>query len=204
MRTTIGLALALSVALVRSSSAVPSVERITSREVTLPTGARLPIVLDTSVASNTSRVEQSVSGHTSRDVVVNGVVVIPAGSQVIGVVTDARQSGKVKGLAHVAMRFSTLVPKGSTERYRIRTAAIGRTAPATKKADAEKIGIPAAGGAVIGALVGGKKGALIGAGAGGGGGTAVVMATRGKETGFARGTALALRLLAPVTLKIRR
>ena len=42
------------------------------------------------------------------------------------------------------------------------TAAIGRTAPATKKKDALEIGAPAAGGAIIGALVGGKKGAPIG------------------------------------------
>ena len=48
-------------------------------------------------------------------------------------------------------------------------------APATKKKDALKIGVPAAGGASIGALVGGKKGAGIGALAGGGAGTAYVL-----------------------------
>src|SRR5437660_1393729 len=115
-----------------------------AREITMPAGTQLPIVLDTSVSSNASRVEQPVSGHVSRNVSVNGVIVIPAGSEVYGVVTDARRSGKVKGRAHVSIRFNTLVPKGSTERYRIQTAAIGRTAPATKKDDAIKIGAPAA------------------------------------------------------------
>jgi hypothetical protein len=201
MRATFGLAIVLSMFGVHQATAnsLPA----GTREITLPAGARLPVVLDTAIASNTSRVEQAVSGHTSRDVVVNGVVVVPAGSQVTGVVTDARRSGKVKGRAHIAMRFTTLVPKNGSERYQIRTAALGRTAPATKKNDAVKIGAPAAGGAVIGAIAGGKKGALIGAGIGGGAGTAVVLDTRGKETGFARGTPLTIRLSAPVAVKVR-
>jgi hypothetical protein len=173
-----------------------------AKEITLPAGTRLPIVLDTAVGSNTSRVEQPVSGHVTRNVLMNGVVVVPADSEVFGVVTDARQSGKVKGLAHVAIRFNTLVPKGSTERYRIQTGSIGRTAAATKRDDAAKIGVPAAGGALVGALIGGKKGALIGAGAGGGAGTAVVMTTRGKEVGIGRGAALGVRLISPLSVKV--
>ena len=156
------------------------------------------------MASNTSRAEQPVTGHVSRDVAVTGVVVVPAGSEVLGNVTSARQSGKVKGRAYIGIRFTTLVPKGSAERYRIRTSAIGRTAPATKRDDAVKIGAPAAGGALIGALVGGKKGALIGAGVGGGAGTAVVLTTSGKEVGIARGTALTVRLVSPAVVGVRR
>ena len=34
------------------------------------------------------------------------------GTQLSGVVTDATRSGKVKGLAHVAVRFTTLTPRG--------------------------------------------------------------------------------------------
>ena len=188
------LAIILSAPMMLSARAV--------KEITMPAGTRLPIVLDTPVASNTSRVEQPVSGHVTRDVSLNGVVVVPAGSQVYGVVTDAQRSGKVKGRAHVAIRFNTLVPKGSTERYRIQTGAIGRTAPATKRSDAVKIGAPAAGGALVGALIGGKKGALIGAGAGGGAGTAVVLSTRGKEVGIGRGAALALRLISAISVKV--
>ena len=74
-----------------------------------------------------------------------------------------------------------MTPRGDDERYDIQTATVGRTAPATKKEDAIKIGAPAAGGAIIGAIVGGKKGAAIGTAAGGGAGTAVVLSTRGKE-----------------------
>ena len=64
---------------------------------------------------------------------------------------------------------------------------MARTAAATKKKDAVEIGAPAAGGAIIGALVGGKKGALIGTAIGGGAGTAVVLSTRGKEVRLPKG-----------------
>jgi len=109
----------------------------------------------------------------------------------------------VKGRAHVAVRFDSLTPRGDDERYEIRAASIGRTAESTKKKDALEIGAPAAGGALIGALVGGKKGALIGTAVGGGAGTGVVLATKGKEVHLPKGSALGLKLAAPVTVKVR-
>jgi len=173
------------------------------REVTLPAGTLLPIVLDTAVASDTSRAEQAVAAHLSRPVSFHGQTVLPAGSRVSGVVTDATQSGRVKGRAHVALRFDSLTPSGSSERYDIKTAAIGRTAESTKKKDAVEIGAPAAGGAIIGAIVGGKKGAAVGGAIGGGAGTGVVLSTRGKEVSLPKGSALSLKLAAPVTLRVR-
>jgi hypothetical protein len=175
------------------------------KDVTIPAGTRLPIVLDTAVDSATSRVEQSVVGHLSRPVVVHGQTVLPQDTGVSGVVTDATRSGKVKGRAHVAVRFDTLTVRDANinERYRIDTAAISRTAPATKKKDATEIGVPAAGGAIIGGLISGKKGAVIGGAAGGGAGTAVVLSTRGKEVSLPKGTALTLRLAEPITVKVR-
>jgi hypothetical protein len=160
-------------------------------------------VLDTGVGSDTSRAEQPVHAHIARPIVVHGQTVLPAGTRVSGVVTDARRSGKVKGLAHVGVRFDTLVPRGDDERYRIHTAAVGRSAQSTKKKDALEIGAPAAGGAIIGAIIGGKKGAAIGTAAGGGAGTAVVLSTRGKEVHLPKGSALTLRLSEPVTIRIR-
>ncbi len=133
----------------------------------------------------------------------HGETVLAEGSAVNGVVTDATRSGKVKGRAHVAVRFDTLTPRGVDERYNIRTSAVGRTAPGTKKKDALEIGGGAAGGALIGALVGGKKGAAIGTAAGGGAGTAVVLSTRGKEVNLPKGAALTLRLMEPITVRVK-
>jgi hypothetical protein len=172
------------------------------REITLPAGTALPVVLEETVGSDISRVEQPVRAHIARPVAVRGQTVVPQGSLVSGVVTDATRSGKVKGRAHVAVRFDTLVRRGDEARYPIQTAAIGRVAPGTKKKDALKIGLPAAGGAVIGGLLGGEKGAVIGGAAGGGAGTAVVMSTRGKEVRLAKGSVLTLRLTRPLTVRV--
>jgi len=173
------------------------------REVTIPAGTRIPIVLDTSIGSDTSRVEQAVQAHLSQPIVVNGQTVLPTGSRVSGVVTDAAQSGKVKGRAHFSVRFTSVTPRGDNERYSFRAGSVTRTAPATKKRDAMEIGIPAAGGAVVGGLLGGKKGAVIGGAAAGGAGTAVVLNQRGKEVRLGKGAPLILRLSEPLTIRLR-
>jgi hypothetical protein len=173
------------------------------REITIPAGTRLAVTLDTPVGSDTSRVEQPVTAHLARAIHVRGAAALAAGSRLTGVVTDATRSAKVKGRAHVAMRFDSLTPSGDDQRYAIRTASVGRTAAATKGKDAMEIGAPAAGGAIIGALLGGKKGAAIGAGVGGGAGTAVVLSTRGKEIHLAKGAPLTLTLSAPVTVRVK-
>jgi hypothetical protein len=173
-----------------------------TREITLPAGTTLPVVLEETVGSDISRIEQPVRAHVARPIVVRGETVVPQGSVVTGVVTDATRSGKVKGRARVAVRFDTLAPRGEDARYPIHAGPISRLAPATKKKDALEIGLPAAGGAVVGGLLGGKKGALIGGAAGGGAGTAVVMSTRGKEVRLAKGSVVTVRLTRPLTLRV--
>jgi hypothetical protein len=186
------------------SAAAERARPVEMREVTLPAGTQLPLVLDTPVASDTSRVEQTVRAHIARPVVAGGVTVLPAGSAVSGVVTSAVRSGKVKGRAHVAVRFDSVTRRGDAEHYRMTTSALGRTAPATKKQDTLKVVAPAAGGAVIGRIVGGRKGALIGTGVGAGAGGAVVMSTRGKEVRLGKGTLVTVRLAEPLTIRVPR
>jgi len=173
------------------------------REITIPAGATLPIVLDTEIGSDTSHAEEAVAAHLAHAVTVHGETVLPAGSRVGGVVTSAVPSGRVKGRAHVAVRFDSVSPKGEDERYTIHAASIGRTAESTKKKDALEIGAPAAGGALIGAIVGGKKGAAVGGAIGGGAGAGVVLSTRGDEVRMPKGAALTLKLTAPVTVRVR-
>jgi hypothetical protein len=173
------------------------------REITLPAGTVLRLRTSRAFGSDISRAEQPVTATLARGVWLNGREVLPAGSTAYGVVTEARRSGKVKGRARVGVRFTEIAPRGDNERYRMRTHPRTAVAPATKKQDALTIGIPAAGGAANGAIVGGKKGAGLGALAGGGGGTAVVLTTRGKEVRVGRGVTLAIRLAAPLTVRIR-
>ena len=171
------------------------------REVTLPAGTVLPVDLETAVGSDISRVEQPVHGRLRHAVTVNGVQVLPAGTAVSGYVTAARRPGKVKGRGYVAMRFTDLDTPGAGT-TRISTAQISRLAPATKQKDALEILAPAAGGAVIGRVVGGKSGAAKGAVIGGAAGTGYVLSTRGKEVRIGKGADLAVKLTAPVTVRV--
>src|SRR3954470_91294 len=156
-------------------SHAPNAAQAEWREVTIPQGTTLSVVLEDSIGSDTSHVEQPVHAHVSHPVAVNGVTAIPPGSTVAGVVTEVTRAAKVKGRARVAFRFDSLTASGNDERYKIHTAAVDRMAPATKQKDAVKILAPAAAGALIGGIAGGRKAAVIGTAAGAGAGTAVVM-----------------------------
>lgn len=170
------------------------------REVIVPAGTVLRVQLETSVASDSSRIEDVVRGHLVAPIVVDGRTVVPTNSPVVGHVSQAVRSGKVKGLARIGVRFDSLTTDG--DRYAIQTRQWTKIAPSTKGKDAAKIGLPAAGGAIVGGIVGGKKGAAIGAGAGGGAGTAVVMTTRGKEVRLGRGAVLYVRLDRPLSVRV--
>lgn len=174
------------------------------REVTLPAGTVLPLTLRTSVGSATSNVEDQVRATLRSAVRINGVEALPEGTAVIGHVTDAQRSAKVKGRATVAFRFTRLDLPGEGGMTNIRTGTVTRTAEGTKKQDAAKIGGGAVGGAIIGGIIGGGDGAAKGAAIGGAGGTGVVLATRGKEIALAAGTPLSVKLAAPLTVRVRR
>lgn len=200
MRNHLGSRVALLVAAFSMLTTAVSAGPLGRREVTLPAGTLLPLTLDSYVASDSSRIESPVHAHLRRALIVDGVTVLPAGTPISGYVTDATRSGRVKGRAHVAFRFTTLSADG--ERYRVETSRVVRQAPATKRQDAAKIAVPAGAGAFIGALTNGKKGAAVGTAIGGGAGTGVVLATRGKEVRLGRGAPVAVRLLRPLRVSI--
>src|SRR5262245_33139255 len=52
------------------------------REITIPAGTTLPVVLDTTIGSDISRVEEPVRAHLSKPISVNGVTALPEGSVV--------------------------------------------------------------------------------------------------------------------------
>jgi hypothetical protein len=163
------------------------------REFTVPEGTVLSARLGDPIGSDTSHVGDPVEATLTEAVLVDGVEILPAGSVVTGVVTMADPAGKVSGRSGLAVRFQSVSIAGLDEKYDL-SANLHRTAAATKSTDAQKIGIPAAGGAIIGAIVGGKKGAGVGAIIGGGAGTAVVLATSGPEVRFRSGFILSIAL----------
>jgi outer membrane lipoprotein SlyB len=172
------------------------------REVTVPSGTLLPVELSTGVASATSRVEDPVRATLRRAITIGGVQALPAGTLMLGNVTAVERAARVKGRARIAFRFTSIDPPGDAERLSIRTQTVSRLAPATKKQDAAKIGGGAVGGAIIGGIIGGGDGAAKGAAVGGAAGTGVVLSTRGKDVRLPPGTNLAVRLSAPLTVRV--
>ena len=173
----------------------------TFREVTLPAGTTLLLRLRSAVASDSSQVEDVVRAELREAVSGGGTTVLPAGTEFAGTVTEAAQSGRVKGLARVAYRFDTLSLAG--ERHEIVTAPLVHEAESTKKEDATKIAIGAGAGAAIGALLGGGSGAAKGAAIGGAGGAGVVLGTRGDEVRLESGANVTTTLSKPLTIRVR-
>lgn len=172
------------------------------REVTIPAGTTLPLTLRTSVASDTSNLEDQVRGTLRRAITIEGVHALPAGTALIGHVTNVARSAKVKGRARIAFRFTRADLPGEGGVLKLRTNTVSRVAPATKKRDAATIGGGAVGGAIVGGILGGGDGAAKGAVIGGAGGTGVVLATRGREVRLPAGTAVSVKLAAPVTVRV--
>lgn len=171
------------------------------REYTVQEGTPLAVKLTTGVSSETSHVDDVVEGELAESVKVDGAVVLPAGSAVRGQVAAVQPSGKVKGLASLVLRFSSLTTSGAGDHYQI-AVQWGRQAQPTKGEDAKKIGIGAGAGAAIGAIIGGGKGAAIGAAAGGGAGTGVVLATPGKEVTLNSGAVVTIALDRDLDVKV--
>ena len=149
------------------------------------------------LASNTSKLEDPVRGSLAQPVVVGGTTALPTGAEFTGTVTNVQESGRVKGKAALAFRFVRLVAHGET--YRIQTSQVTSEAAADRGSDVKKGGLGAGVGAIVGGVVGGGKGAAIGAVAGGAG---TVMATKGNEVALEPGTVVTALLQEAVTVTV--
>jgi hypothetical protein len=187
----------------RDTEPARDISSVEYREVTVPAGTVLPLELKSTVSSATSHVEDPVHATLRRSIAIKGVTALPAGTAVVGHVTNAKRSARIKGRGQVGFRFTQVDLPGEGGRLAIRTSAVGRVAPGTKKRDAAEIGGGAVGGAIIGGIVGGGKGAAKGGAVGGAAGTGVVLATRGKDVAVRAGTPVSVRLLAPLTVRVR-
>ena len=70
------------------------------KEVTLPAGTTLRLDLKSSVASDTSKVEDAVRAALRQAVVVDGKTVLPVGTELAGTVTEVERSGRERDDVH--------------------------------------------------------------------------------------------------------
>jgi len=178
---------------------LPAIARF--REYTVPQGTALPVRLESAIGSDSARAGDPIEALLTEDVAVEGTDVFPAGSVVKGEVSAVQSSGRVKGRASLALQFTSVTVAGHDEPYPI-AARASWLAPGTGNKDVATVAVPAAGGAIIGAVVGGKKGALIGTAIGGAAGAGVVLSKAGPQIRLPRGTGLSLRLDQPVDVRV--
>lgn len=158
----------------------------------LPEGTTLHLIMETALSSASSKQGDLVVAKLADDAKVGDKVVLTRGTELKGQVTAAIPSGRTKGLARLAFDFDRLLLKG--KEHPIEARAIDITADTTHKRDAEIVGAGTLGGAIIGALAKGKKGAGIGALVGAGAGGGVVLTNKGKEVKIPSGAQLGIKL----------
>jgi hypothetical protein len=181
----------------------PSAPARTFDEVVIPSASVIGLQIETPVSSERAKVEDRVEARVLRDVMVDGRTAVPAGTRAIGSVTLVERGGKMKERARLGVRFHTLVLADATE-LPMRTDAIMREGDSPAGESARKIGGAAAGGAILGAIIGGKKGAIVGGATGAAGGSAIVMAGDRNAATLPVGAVVTVRLAAPVTVEVER
>jgi hypothetical protein len=183
----------------------------------IPQGAHVMLRMENSVSTRTAKDGDYVYLRTGSPVSVAGAIVLPAGSYVQGVVSNAKRSGRVKGRAELAIRLESItLPSGSVYKFSPKLASVDSGAGeqriarnenavqegTTRGRDAARIAILAGSGASIGAIVDRSVSAAgIGAGAGAAVGLATVLLTRGREVELRQGTALDVVFDRAVTLE---
>lgn len=183
--------------------AVAETVEVQLEELVVSADSVVGLVLESTISSESARVEDTVEARVGRDVRVGRRVAIPAGSQALGSVIAVDRGGKFKNRARLGVRFHTLLLSDGT-RLPVTTETIYRYGDGPSDSSAKRIGGGAVAGAILGAILGGAKGAAVGATAGAGGGTAVVMAGERSAAVFVAGSEVTARILSPVSVAVDR
>lgn len=185
-------------------AAEPAREEPRTVAMTVPAGTRLEVELTRTLASNTSSPGDAFRARVSEDVVQDGVVVIPRGSEILGEVTEAVPLKKVGGQARLALKLTDLVlPSGRTVPVQASFLQEGRN---ETRRDAATIGGATAGGAILGRILNKgdrSRGSIIGALIGAAAGTAIASKTPGEEVVIPEGSAVTLRLDDAVQVRVK-
>jgi type IV secretion system protein VirB10 len=199
-----------------------SASESTPGEVTVSAGTRVPLALINSVSTKHSAQGDRVYLQTVFPILVNNRIVIPAGSYVLGTVTEVKRPGRVKGRGELWVRFDSLtLPNGVTRDFRARLGGVdglsdeeldrkegeGKVvSDSNKGGDARTIVETAAAGGSIGVVAGAAAqhvgmGAGIGAAAGAAAGMLGVLLTRGPDAVLAKGSTIEMVLDRNVTFE---
>jgi hypothetical protein len=170
-----------------------------AQPVVLPAGTSIEVTVDQAVSSKTNNSGDHFAASIATPVLVNGKQVIPRGSAVAGMVTDAKSAGRFRGNAELSLTLMSVTVNGKP--YDLQTSTFTDATGSRGKRTAITTGIGAAAGAAIGAIAGGGKGAAIGAGAGAGAGATGAAVTGERDVDVPAETKLGFELAQPVTIQ---
>jgi hypothetical protein len=187
----------------RVAEAAPAPPEPRFEDLELPAQSVIGLQIETSITSETARVEDEVIARVSRDVRVGDRVAIPAGAQAHGEVILVERGARVRERARLGVRFTSIV-LGDGTRLPLDTQPIYREGDSIRNENAAKIGGGAIGGAIIGGILGGAKGAAIGGSIGAGAGTAAVVTQGRNAATLPSGSPLTVRIERPVTVSVER
>jgi hypothetical protein len=171
----------------------PAQEKPQVHMVGIPAGTELTLALDTTLSSETSQAGDTFSATVVEPIVIDGRDVIPAGSTIEGRVTDATPAKRGAGQATLGMSFGALRLPGG---YHTGIVGSFQEVSASKKGrNAAVIGGSAAGGALLGRILGkDTRSTVIGAIIGGGIGTAVLVGKEREQAVVPADTPFGIRL----------
>lgn len=180
----------------------------------VPTGTKIPIIMDTAVDSDTSQEADEFSARTAEDLSIDGATVIPAGSIIKGRIAQLNSPRHMNRSGSVAMKFDTITtPDNRQIPIVANLVARGGVVHAKRgmkdiAIDTGAVALPTLVGLGIGALAGGGSnntdgsssgmgragGAMIGAGVGLAVGIAILLSKKGKKVDLRPGDEFKIQL----------
>lgn len=174
----------------------------------VPSGTKIPIIMDTAVDSDTSQEGDEFSARTAEDLYIDGSTAVPAGSIIRGRIAQINAPRHLNRSGSVALKFDTVTTPDNRQIPLVANlVARGGVVHARRGVkdiaiDTGLLTLPAAAGVGIGALAGGASsssigtggGALIGAGIGAAVGVAILLSKKGKRIDIRPGDELKIEL----------
>jgi hypothetical protein len=175
----------------------------------VPAGTALMVKLETTLATFSNKAGDPFRGALTKDVVLNGRTLLPAGAIVEGRVTKVAEPRRISGKPTIGILPEALILPGG-ERFYLDATLVDTNVPGTdvnnegefkgsghERRDQLEVGGGAAGGMLIGGLAGGPVGVVVG-GAIGAGAAGAHWLSRHRSAVLPAGTELTIELNRPL------
>ncbi len=194
------------------SNTPTTLDTLKGRITTVPVGTAFQVITDDSLNSKRSMVGEIFKATLNQPISVNGDIIIPAGSEVIGQITYLQEAGRIGKNAKMEIKFTSIKPlygnkvpiiaKVLTEDNTgiIKGGSLKEQLVSGAKAQALITAGGTLAGASVGAALGGVTagaGAAVGAASGAGIGLAYLFWRKGKPVAIPSGTKMVVMLEQP-------